>query len=164
MEPELAESSYRAPPGRHALAMALTLSAASFAGVGVAQATCSPASGQDNVTVTCSSNTTNQDGTNGYGQGIEDGVTVNVSNGVTVSGTDVGISLSIVRFHSTLNNSGTVTGGTDGFVGALNMVVNNSGTITGISDTAIRTNSVIVLVNSGTISGADLASSRLIPR
>jgi hypothetical protein len=54
---------------RYALGTALSLVIAPFASIDRAMAACSPPSGQNNITVTCSSNTTNQDGTNGYGQG-----------------------------------------------------------------------------------------------
>jgi outer membrane autotransporter protein len=152
----MAGTLHRALLNRYALGTALTLVISPFASVDRAMAACSPPSGQNNVTVTCSSNTTNQDGTNGYGQGTEDGVTVNVNSGVTVSGTNKGISLAPAgNSTTTLNNSGTVTGKT-GYQAGFTAIVTNSGTITGTDDTAIVTASNLTLTNSGTISGSNL--------
>ena len=150
----MAGTLHRALLNRYALGTALTLVVAPFAGIDRAMAACTPPSGQDNVTVTCGSNTTNQDGTNGYGQGIENGVTVNVNAGVTVSGTDTGIALSPAgNPTTTLNNSGTVTGGT-GYQAGNNVIVTNAGNITGTTFSAIETHSILTLTNSGAISGA----------
>ena len=143
---------HRARLNKYALGTALALTMAPFAGADRAEASCSPLSGQDNVTVTCTGTTTNQDGTNGYGQGTEQGVTVNVASGATVSGTDLGIAFkSNSTSVTTLNNLGTVTGAA-GFSGSENMVVSNSGTISGSTDGVFGL-SVLAATNSGTISG-----------
>jgi hypothetical protein len=70
----------------HAFALAfptLVLTAAS------AFAQCSPAAPVNNTTVTCTGTVTNQNSPNGYGTGVENGLTINVQAGATVTGTAI---------------------------------------------------------------------------
>jgi autotransporter-associated beta strand protein len=100
-----------------------------------AQAACSPATG-DNVTVTCSGATVDQGpGINtGYGNGAQNGLTLNVQSAASVTGTSTGID---VNSNNTINNSGTITTHGSGGVGDVygisgegnNLTVVNSGTI-----------------------------------
>lgn len=66
-------------------------------GVGV------PASG---TTVTCTGTVNDQNGADGYGDGNQDGLTVNVQSGASVAGTDSGIRL---RDNNTVQNSGSIS-------------------------------------------------------
>src|SRR6476660_7272019 len=75
-----------------------------------AQAACSPATG-NNVTVSCTLATVNQGpGINtGYGDGTQNGLTLNVVAGpppASVTGTGIGID---VNNNNTINNFGTIT-------------------------------------------------------
>jgi uncharacterized protein with beta-barrel porin domain len=100
-----------------------------------ALAACAPATG-DNVTVTCSGATGDQGpGINtGYGDGAQNGLTINVQSAASVTGTSTGID---VGSNNTINNFGTITTGGNGLVGDVsginangtNLTVNNSGTI-----------------------------------
>jgi autotransporter-associated beta strand protein len=102
---------------------------------GSAYAACSPAIG-DNVTVTCSGTTTDQGpGANtGYGNGTQNGLTVNVQSAASVTGTSTGID---VGGNNIINNLGTITTHGTGGIGdvfginanGVNLTVNNSGTI-----------------------------------
>jgi uncharacterized protein with beta-barrel porin domain len=113
------------------------LGAAAFAPSG-AFAACSPATG-NNVTVTCSGATVDQGpGANrGYGDGTQNGLTINVQAGpppASVTGISIGID---VGSNNTINNFGTITTGGNGVIGDVfginangaNLTVNNSGTI-----------------------------------
>jgi hypothetical protein len=98
-------------------------------------AVCAPPAG-DNVTVTCSGTTTDQGpGANtGYGDGTQNGLTVNVQAPASVTGTSIGIN---VASNNTINNLGVITTQGGGGVGdvwginanGVNLTVNNSGTI-----------------------------------
>src|SRR5712675_3474466 len=72
-----------------------------------ALAACAPATGS-NITVTCSGVTVNQGpGINtGYGDGTQNGLTVNVQSGASVTGANTGID---VNANATINNFGTIT-------------------------------------------------------
>src|SRR4029077_17665857 len=52
-------------------------------------AQCSPAAPVNNTTVTCTGTVTNQNYPNGYGTGAENGLTINVQAGATVTGTAI---------------------------------------------------------------------------
>jgi hypothetical protein len=87
------------------------------------------------VTVTCSGATFNQGpGINtGYGDSTQNGLTVNVQSGASVTGTSTGID---VNNNNTINNLGTITTQGSGGVGdvyGINgngpLTVNNSGSI-----------------------------------
>ncbi|OKO79105.1 hypothetical protein AC630_18050 [Bradyrhizobium sp. AS23.2] len=103
----------------------------------VAHADCTPQAAS-NVTADCTGDTVNQGGgapgtsagSNGYGTGVETGITVNVANGARVIGSNGGIDAATV---TVTNNAGaSITGGAYGINatgGSAN--VTNSGTITG---------------------------------
>jgi hypothetical protein len=121
--------------------VAVTLVASTVAVVGAivlspddALAACSPATGS-NVTVNCTGTTFNQGpGINtGYGDSTQNGLTVNVQSGASVTGTSTGID---VNNNNTINNLGTITTQGSGGIGdvfGINgngpVTVNNSGTI-----------------------------------
>jgi len=99
-----------------------------------AVAACAPPSGS-NTTVTCSGATVDQGpGINtGYGDSTQDGLTLNVQTGASVTGTSIGIDVNV---NNVINNSGTVTTNGSGGVGDVYgisgngpLTVNNSGTI-----------------------------------
>jgi len=48
-----------------------------------------PAAPVNNTTVTCTGTVTNQNSPNGYGTGVENGLTINVQAGATVTGTAI---------------------------------------------------------------------------
>jgi len=99
-----------------------------------ALAACTPATGS-NITVTCSGATLNQGpGINtGYGDSTQNGLTLTVQSGASVTGKSVGID---VNNNNTIINLGTITTAGSGGVGdvfGINangpLTVNNSGTI-----------------------------------
>jgi hypothetical protein len=115
-------------------AAALTVVGAIMLAPDDALAACSPATGS-NVTVTCSGATFNQGpGINtGYGDSTQNGLTVNVQSGASVTGTSTGID---VNNNNTINNLGTITTQGSGGVrdvysinGNGPLTVNNSGSI-----------------------------------
>src|SRR4051812_19862182 len=96
---------------RHAIG--LTLLIAVVASMDRAEAACDPASPVDNVTVTCTGTTTNQNGVNGYGSGgdatpRDNGNTYNIVSGASLTGTRNGL---LVGRALIINNFGTITGG-----------------------------------------------------
>jgi uncharacterized protein with beta-barrel porin domain len=127
-----------------------------------AHADCTPASA-NNVTATCTGATTNQGGgapgssadpDNGYGTGVETGVTVNVGIGASVTGVTVGVALG----SASVTNSGSITG-TNGFLGSgiyaeTNATVTNNagGSIEGANGISANTGFANV-TNSGSITG-----------
>jgi uncharacterized protein with beta-barrel porin domain len=133
---------------------------------GAALADCAPAAA-NNVTATCTGTTTNQGGgapgtsagIDGYGTGVETGVTVNVAAGAgnTVTGANRGIFLGDL---TVTNNAGAIiTGGNYGIVantGAAN--VTNSGSITGTSIDGIVANTGNVTVTNN--AGASIMGAR----
>jgi hypothetical protein len=113
---------------------ALTVVGATMLAPDDALAACSPATGS-NVTVTCSGSTFNQGpgGNTGYGDSTQNGLSVNVQSGASVTGTSTGID---VNNNNTINNLGTITTQGSGGVGdvyGINgngpLTVNNSGSI-----------------------------------
>jgi uncharacterized protein with beta-barrel porin domain len=94
---------------------------------------CTPTTGS-NITVTCTGATVNQGpGINtGYGNSTQNGLTINVQSGASVTGTSTGID---VNNNNTINNLGTITtngtstGNANGVNGNGPLTVNNSGTI-----------------------------------
>ncbi|MGO8909741.1 MAG: autotransporter domain-containing protein [Bradyrhizobium sp.] len=122
-----------------------TLSALAFAIVLLAGppafAACVPQA-VSNITATCTGTTDNQGGgapgtsagTNGYGTGVETGITVNVAAGpgTTVTGTSGGL---LMGDGAVTNNAGaSITGGQSGIVATTGAItVTNSGGITGTS-------------------------------
>src|SRR4030088_2161499 len=116
---------------RHAFAVMRGLGAAALAPSG-AFAGCSPPAG-NNVTVTCTGATVNQNPNTGYGDGTQNGLTINVVAGpppATVTGTSTGID---VGSNNTINNFGTITtNGADVYginANGTNLTVVNSGII-----------------------------------
>ena len=116
------------------IAMCL-LGAAAFA-PSEALALCAPSSASSNVTVTCSGATLNQgtEANTGYGSGLQNGLTLNVQSGASVTGTSTGID---VGSNNKITNLGTVTTLGSGGIGDVwginsngtNLTVINSGTI-----------------------------------
>jgi autotransporter-associated beta strand protein len=107
-----------------------------------ANAACIP--GADNTpspspgsVVTCSGTTTNQNGTNGYGTGNQSGITINVQNSASVTGSGSGIN---VLSSTIINNFGTIAGDTTGI----------STSVTGFAQGSS-------IFNAGTISGGTAA-------
>ena len=128
--------------------VALALLAAPFAVADQARAQCTPTTAlgtpANNTTVTCTGTTTNQNGSNGYGTGLETGVTINVGptasapGPASVTGDVTGISLG----DGTINSSGTIealgTGGNGGIaIGAQSVTVTSSGTIQALATKGI---------------------------
>ena len=92
-------------------AIALATLIAAFAASDRAEAKCDPEAPVNDTTVTCKGTTTDQNAPNGYGTGVETGITVNVQPGASVTGTEIGIAFT----SGTVNNSGTIQAtGTDG--------------------------------------------------
>jgi autotransporter-associated beta strand protein len=121
------------PFGRYSVAVLSLVGAAVFAPSG-AFANCTPGAG-DNVTVNCTGATVDQGpGINtGYGDGTQNGLTLNVVAGppaASVTGTSVGID---VGSNNTINNFGTITTNGNDLYGinanGTNLTVVNSGTI-----------------------------------
>jgi hypothetical protein len=122
------------PLGRHSLAVMSLVGAAAFAPSG-AFANCTPPTG-NNVTVNCTGATVDQGpGINtGYGDGTQNGLTLNVVAGppaASVTGTSVGIDVG--SSNNTINNFGTITTNGNDVYGisaqGTNLTVVNSGTI-----------------------------------
>jgi autotransporter-associated beta strand protein len=120
-----------------------------------AWADCTPAA-VNNVTATCTGTTTNQGGgapgssagTDGYGTGVETGITVNAIGG-SLSGTNTGVFLGDGTV--TNNASATITGGIYGIAAATGFAnVTNSGSITGTAGYGIYAlTSAMVTNNAG---------------
>jgi hypothetical protein len=92
--------------------------------------------------------------TNGYGTGVETGLTINVLSGATVTGTaGDGISVGI---NNVINNSGAIAGADNGVNIGSGTVVNNAGAT--ISGTGVFGVGVSIgdgtVINSGAISGS----------
>jgi Autotransporter beta-domain len=134
-----------------------------------AQAACTPPAPVNNVSVSCTGVTVDQNGTNGYGTGAENNLNITVVAGASVTGDTNGVALGS---GNTLNNSGTITGGAggSGITGDVNVINNASGTISGgqgvatggnvinhgiILGTANGVVSTGIVTNYGLISGGD---------
>ena len=86
--------------------------------------------------MTCSGATLNQgpEANTGYGNGLQNGLTINAQLAASVTGTSIGID---VGSNNTVNNLGTITTAGNGLIGdtfglqgnGANLTVNNSGTI-----------------------------------
>jgi outer membrane autotransporter protein len=121
-----------------------------------ALAACAPSAGAgtppSGTVVTCSGTTTNQNNPNGYGNGTQNGLTINVQPGATVTaGAGNGLSLNNQNF---IGNSGTIStpGGGNAINGNGNLTINNSGSITSNGLFSIRANTgAINLTNSGQV-------------
>lgn len=93
----------------------LTLLAAPLGVIDRAHAACDQTAPVNNTTVTCSGTTTDANPPNGWGTGVETGDTINVQTGASVSTTTAN-GFGIALFNGTVNNLGTITGGTPGGV------------------------------------------------
>jgi uncharacterized protein with beta-barrel porin domain len=132
-----------------------------------ARADCTPASA-NNVTATCTGTTVNQGsgapgtsaGDNGYGLGVETGITVNVADGATVSGTGGAFPTGIRVSTGTINNGvgSTVIGSRTG-IEFDSGTLSNFGAITGTSQTGILVTVGATITNyaGGTITGGQYA-------
>ena len=140
---------------------------ASFAAGGQAEAACTPPTTAGtpvvNAPVTCSGATTNQNGTTGYGVPQDNGNTINVQAGASVTGATIGVQ--ITGFGSftdatTINNFGTISGGS-GVQGSSGIVNNKSGAIiSGTSATGILIFSQGSVSNLGACPGKGLGIQR----
>ena len=101
-----------------------------------ALAACAPAAGAgappSGTTVSCTGATVNQNTPNGYGDGSQTGITVNVQQAASVTGTNNGIFLGN---NNSVNNLGTVTGNTLAgiFINGTGSVT-SSGSVTGVNE------------------------------
>ena len=103
--------------------------------------------------VTCSGTTTNQNNPNGYGNGTQNGLTINVQSGAIVQGSNALLTAGglLLGNQNIVNNAGTISALNAIFAGGA-VTVSNTGTLTG--SWAIRsTAGAIDLVNSGSITG-----------
>jgi uncharacterized protein with beta-barrel porin domain len=134
--PGVAQKRIRCRFGRHSFAAMCLLGAVAFAPTTAFAFpnNCTPSTG-DNVTVTCTSVTVDQGpgGNTGYGNGLQNGLTINVVAGpppASVTGTSIGID---VGSNNTINNFGIITtAGNDVYginANGTNLTVVNSGTI-----------------------------------
>jgi hypothetical protein len=112
-------------------------------------AACAPNSPVNDVAVTCTGATVNQNAPNGYGSITDTGNTITVVPGASVTGTARGIFFS----DGTVLNSGSITGGNFGGIRATTANVANSGTITGGAGSAGIVATTANVTNSGTITG-----------
>ena len=156
------EKSRAAAPGaalrRHAVRLGLLL--VSLAIAEQARAACTPptsaATPVIDATVTCSGATAGQNGTTGYGVPQDRRNTINVQTGASVTGTGIGIVATgsgSFTDATTINNSGTISGG-NGVQGFSGIVNNNSGaTISGTTLTGVLILSQGTVSNLGSISG-----------
>jgi uncharacterized protein with beta-barrel porin domain len=134
----------------------------------IAMAACAPAAGAgtpaSGTTVTCSGTTTNQNSPNGYGDGSQNGLTINVQGGATVTSNIQNGAGIDVNTGNTINNSGTISAtgapnppfATTNFgisaTGTATVVNNSTGTISGNSG-SIFVNGDLSLNNMGTVLG-----------
>jgi uncharacterized protein with beta-barrel porin domain len=156
-----AARAYSLKTGWQVLGLPLLVAMALAATMSGARADCTPAAA-NNVTATCTGTTTNQGanpppssaGVDGYGTGVETGVTVNVSDGASVTGTNNGINAGDVIVNN--GTGATISGGGNGIVaesGAATVV--NSGAISGAGFAIDSLGNATVTNNAGaTIAGS----------
>jgi hypothetical protein len=167
------------------LAALLALLIAPLATAVRADAACTPASPVNNAIVTCAGATTNQNGADAYGTNADNGNTINVQAGASVTATagdgivfntaiinNAGTILAssptggiaIIGNAATVNNTGTIagTGGSQAFGILLisRSSVTNSGTISG-NEFGIELASGGTVTNSGTITGGSNSALNL---
>ena len=98
-----------------------------------AEAQCTPAASTGptlpaaGTTVTCSGTTTNQNGSNGYGTGNQDGLTIDVLTGATVTGTGNPSTGIAIDSGNTINNAGAISAFSNGVTAVGDITVNNIG-------------------------------------
>ena len=120
---------------------------------GYANAACTPTAPVDNTTVTCSGATDNQNDPAGYGTGNENGLTINVQSGASVTGTRFGVRVDGRDASNAIINLGTISGFDQGVLASV-ATINNSGTITSSGNRGIEADAVTVTnAASGVISG-----------
>jgi hypothetical protein len=161
---------------RFAIALAIAVAPLALLSTRPALGACAPLSGVvgPGDTVVCTTTTTDQDASNGYGTGAENGLTINVLSGAAVTGTNNGL---WVGNNNVINNTGTITGLTAAFpdgngilaggpaAGPITLTVNNaagatiSGDLNGILATNAANDAVLNVVNSGTIAGTGAGGS-----
>jgi uncharacterized protein with beta-barrel porin domain len=141
----------------------LALPAISLMTASAVEAACSPAASAgappSGTTVTCSGSTTDQNAPAGYGDGSQDGLTINVVAGASVAGTGAGFALGT---GNNINNSGTIQNATPNptsFNGIstlssanFTLTNNGSGMILGASTDP---NAVVIGVNVGNLQGSN---------
>lgn len=130
--------------------LAFSLLAMGLSAAGEAQAACSPTAAVSNATITCTGDTTNQNGFVGYGTNTSNNNTLTVQSGASVTGTNLGI---LQGTGFTLNNSGTITGVSNDAVRATSLTFTNSGTINGGNVGVNADGGTLAGSNSGTIFG-----------
>jgi len=135
-----------------------TIAAALLWAASPAQAACAPIANGAGIpasgtTVTCSGATVDQNGGDGYGDGNQDGLTVNVQSGASVAGTDSGIRL---RDNNTIQNSGSISAfqryGVRADNGSITVINNAAATISG-DQVGVFAEGNATVNNSGTITG-----------
>ena len=155
----------------------LALFAGLFVMVERADATCTPATSPGSVingqTVDCTGTTAGQNDPNGWGTGAESGVTVNVQQGASVSGTAGGIDINAGTVNNHGGGSVIEATGIDGTAisaeGGVLTVANSAGGvirsnntggagIVGVGD-VVLTNSGLIQATDSTIGGIALAAS-----
>jgi outer membrane autotransporter protein len=132
---------------RVAAPMALLI--VSLAATERAEAICLPDPLVNGVTAACTSTTTNQSGSNGYGTGAETGVNITVVPGASVTGTTSGIAIS----GGTVTNAGTITGGTNSVlftgIGTNTLILQTGAVLNGDAAGALGADSGLILQGSG---------------
>ena len=143
-----------------------------------AQAACSPPAGAGTppagTAVTCSGTTTAQNAPNGYGDGSQTGLIINVLSGASVAAGSGGHGLNLAGANN-INNAGTLAGGDvpagiggNGInITGNNSIIVNSGSATGgnnagsgIGGNAINiTGNNSTITNSGSATGGNVAGS-----
>jgi uncharacterized protein with beta-barrel porin domain len=134
-----------------------------------AHAQCAPAAGAGTpapgTTVTCSGTVANQNPPNGYGDGSQNGLTINVLSAASVTGTGGAVAAGIaVNNNNTINNSGTISGfgpvAGSGISGGAGLTVTNAigaaivgnGGLPGSGDGIDAQDAIVT--NSGSVQGA----------
>jgi hypothetical protein len=139
-------------PGTNYLMLRVALLIAPLATLDRAHAAnnCNATSPVNNTIVTCMGATSDANGTTGYGTNTDNGNTDNILSGASVTGTVDGL----VFNGGTVNNSGTISGGSRvGIQRTNDAVVNNSGTISanGADGIGISSFGIVNANNSGAI-------------
>ena len=103
------------------------------------------------TTVTCSGATTDQNGTDGYGTGNQNGIVINIGSGASVTGSAAsGLNVG----GATIANSGSIIGATNGIFSQNDVTVTNNvgASIAGTALSGVGSNlGSVTVVNSGTI-------------
>ena len=102
------------------------------------------------TTVTCTAATNNQNAPNGYGDGSQNGLTINVQLGATLSGTSNALN---VNANNTLNNSGAISSSQTAITAGTGLTITNGGSISGGAFFLGIVAGNVNLTNNGTISG-----------